>query len=80
MDREKNLGVRVGDTIIHKNLEYIIMDIRCNEGLDGGELIINAIDPNKADMEQQKKIKMDQTASNFLDLIKKISEGPLGGF
>jgi hypothetical protein len=48
--------------------------------MDGVELFIRAYDPNRADLEQQKKMKVDQTANNFLDLIKKVSEGPLGGF
>ena len=72
---EKNLGVRVGDSIIHKNCEFVIVDIRCDEGMDGAELFIRAFDPNKADIEQQKKMKMDQTSNNFLDMLKKLSEG-----
>jgi hypothetical protein len=74
-DREKNLGVRIGDTIIHKNCEFIIVDIRCDEGMDGAELIIRAFDPHKADVEQQKRMKMEQTSNNFLDMFKKLSEG-----
>jgi len=79
--REKNLGVRVGDTIIHKNLEFVIVDIRCDEAMDGAELFIRAFDPNKADIEQQKKMKLEQTTNNFVDMFKRISEGSgPGGF
>ena len=38
---EKNLGVRVGDQIIHKNCEFVIVDIRCDEGVEGAELFIS---------------------------------------
>jgi hypothetical protein len=74
-DREKNLGVRVGDRIIHKNCEYVIVDVRCDEGMDGAEIFIRAYDPNKADVEQQKRMKMEATTNNFLEMFKKLSEG-----
>lgn len=74
VDRD-NLGIRVGDSIIHKNYEYVIVDIRCDEVMEGAELLIRAFDPHKADVEQQKRMKIDQTAGNLLDMFKKISEG-----
>lgn len=78
-EREKQLGLRVGDSIIHKNQEFVIADIRCDESMDGMELYLRAYNPDRAAMEQQKKIKMDQTAGNMLDMFKKLSEGGMGG-
>lgn len=74
-DRERNVGVKVGDSVIHKNCEFVIVDIRCDETMDGSELFIRAYSPDKADAEQQKRMKMEQTSSNFLDMFKKLSEG-----
>jgi hypothetical protein len=75
MDKTKNEGIQVGGPIVHKSCEYVIVDIRCDEGMDGAELIIRAFDPHKADIEQQKRMKMEATSSNFLDMFKKLSEG-----
>lgn len=76
-------GIKVGDKIIHKGCEYVIVDIRCDEGMEGAQLYIRAFDPSMADMEQQKKMKVEQTSNNFLDMLKKLSEGGggmIGGF
>lgn len=79
MDREKNLGVRVGDSIIHCNAEFTIIDIRRDENMEGIRLFIHAIDPDAADKEQQKAISMDQTGQQIMELVKKITEKGLGG-
>ena len=74
-DREKNLGVHIGDSIIHKSCEFVIVEMRCDESMDGTELLIRAYNPDRAAVEQQKKIKVDQTAGNLLDMLRKLSEG-----
>ena len=48
MDKTKNEGIQVGGPIVHKSCEYVIVDIRCDEGMDGAELIIRAFDPHKS--------------------------------
>jgi hypothetical protein len=86
MENVRQLGIRVGDMIIHKDCNFVIVDIRCDESMEGTVLHIRAFDPSMADTEQQRKIKVDQTSNNFLDMFKKLSEGGkeggvnLGGF
>jgi len=78
-DREKNLGVRVGDTIIHCNRIFTIVDINCEEHVDGMIFTLRAFDPDMALREQQKTINMDQTKNQVLEMIKKMTEGGHGG-
>ena len=78
-DREKNLGIRVGDTVIHCNREFTIMDIRVDESMEGMEMYIKAVDPHMADKEQQKAIKMNQTGEQILDMVRKVMSKGLNG-
>jgi GH35 family endo-1,4-beta-xylanase len=80
-DCEKNLGVRIGDTIIHKNLQYTIVNIECQEIVEGSTLLIRALDTDMALREQQKNMSndrsrdsIDQTRDQVLDMIKKITK------
>jgi hypothetical protein len=78
-DREKNLGVRVGDPIIHCNREFTILDIRVDESVDGLRLFINAADKDYANREHMKSVEMGQISGQVTELIKKITEKGLGG-
>lgn len=80
-DREKNLGVRVGDNIIHCNRTFTIMNISCEEQAEGMVLSLRAFDPDMANREQQKAISMEQTQHQIVEMLKKVTGegGPLGG-
>jgi hypothetical protein len=78
-DREKNLGIRVGDTIIHCNGMFTIVDIKREEGPEGMRLYIIAVDPDMADKEQRRNIEGEQIGSKITELVKKLAEKGLGG-
>ena len=75
MTKNENIGIRVGDSIIHCNREFTIVNIACEEHVDGMVLSIRAFDPDMANREQQKAISMDQTKDQVLSMIKKMAEG-----
>lgn len=78
-DREKNLGVRVGDSIIHCNGEFTIVNIQREETPEGMRLYIVAIDPDMADKEQRRQIEGEQIGNKITELVKKVAEKGLGG-
>lgn len=78
-DRNGNIGIRTGDTIIHCNRQFTIVHICIEECMDGMVLMVRAFDPEMADREQQKAISVDQTKNRVLDIIKKMTEGGGGG-
>lgn len=77
--RENNLGVRVGDLIIHCNDTFVIVDIRRQEESDGLKLIVICTDAEQADKRQREQITQDQVFSKVTDLIQKLTEHGLGG-
>ena len=77
-DREKNLGVRVGDTIVHCNRQFTIVSIQCEEQVEGMVLAIRAYDPDMASKIQHKTIVAEQTGNQVMDMIRKIAEGGPG--
>jgi len=78
-DREKNLGLRVGDTVIHCNREFTIVDIRCDENSEGMRLYVHAIDPDQADKEQRKNITQNHITQQVTELVRKLADKGLGG-
>ena len=74
-ERESNIGIRVGDSIIHCNREFTSVNITCEEHVDGVVLAIRAFDPDMASREQQKAITMEQTKNQMVEMIKKMTEG-----
>lgn len=79
MDREKNLGLRVGDTIIHCNETFTIVNIQRNETSEGKHIVISAVDPEMADKGQQRQIIHDQVGDKIMELMKKLADKGLGG-
>jgi hypothetical protein len=77
--REKNIGLRVGDTVIHCNDEFVIIDIRREENSEGIRLSVYAADPDQASKRQEEQIKQDQIIDKGTELIRKITEKGLGG-
>lgn len=76
------MKMRIGEAIEHGGERFVIVDIKHHETMDGKILYMTAYDPNMADKEQQKQIKMEQTSNQMIDMLKKITGegGPLGGF
>jgi hypothetical protein len=79
VSRDKSIGLRVGDTIIHANDEFTIIDIRREEKSGGLSLYIAAVDADKANEMQQEEIKHQQIGNSFTELIRKFTEKGLGG-
>jgi hypothetical protein len=77
-EKEKNLGVRVGDTIIHCNRSFTIVNIQCEEQVEGMVLAVRAYDPDMASKIHQKTIVAEQTGNQVMDMIRKITEGGPG--
>ncbi len=78
VDREKNLGVRVGDTIVHCNEVFVIVEMQRHEVSGGMRLLIFAMDADQADKNQQEEIKQHQTVSKVTELVNKLTERGLG--
>ena len=77
--RDSNLGVRVGDNIIHCNSGFTIVDIRREEMPEGMRIVIVAIDPDMADREQRKQIEGEQIGNKITELVKKLADKGLEG-
>lgn len=78
-----NNVMSIGETVEHGGQKFVIVDIKHHATMDGVMLIMTAYDPNMADKEQQKQIKMDQTSQNMIEMLKKLTEGgglDFGGF
>lgn len=72
------MNIKIGDRLGHGGEEFVIVDIRHDEHIEGKSLMIRALDPAMANEEQEKQIKMEQTGKNMIDLLRKLTEG--GGF
>lgn len=79
-NRESNLGVRVGDTIIHCNGQFVIVDIRRDEGIEGVSLYIHAADPATVKRNETKSIEAEEIGGKITELIKKLTDRGIGGF
>lgn len=81
---EKNtMNMRIGEGVEHGGQKFVIVDVKHHATMDGVMLIVTAYDPNMANKEQEKQIKMDQTSQNMIEMLKKLTEGgglDFGGF
>lgn len=78
-----NKTIRIGEEIEHGGQRFVIVDVKHHATMDGVALVVTGYDPEMANKEQQKQIKMDQTSQNLIDIVKKMTEGGgfnLGGF
>lgn len=66
--------IKIGESIEHGGQKFVVVDIKHNATMDGTVLYLTAFDPAMADKEQQKGIKIEQTQTSVIDLIKKIAE------
>ena len=72
------MKIKIGEDIEHGNQKFIIVDIKHHVTMDESVLVVMAYDPNMADKEQQKSIKVEQIGVQVMDFVKKLTEG--GGF
>lgn len=77
--REQNLGLRIGDTIIHCNDEFVVVDIKREEKSDGMQIVIYAVDPDQASKVQEEQIKSDQMMTGIMDIARKVMDKGIGG-
>ena len=78
-NREGNIGVRVGDSIVHCNREFTIIDIRVDESIEGLTLFVRGADKDLANKEHMKSVEMGHITSQVTELVKKLTEKGLGG-
>ena len=75
------MNLKIGVGIEHGGERFVIVNIKHEETPTGMVLIVTAFDPDMANEEQQKAIKVEQTQIQVIDMLKKITGegGPLGG-
>lgn len=78
MSDQRLMGLKVGDTIIHLERLFTIVNIHSEEHIDGSVLTIRAFDPDMASREQQKAINAEQVKDQMMEMIKKMTEGGNG--
>lgn len=77
--RESNLGLRIGDTVVHCNDQFVIVDIRREETVDGMKIFIMGTDPDVADKVQRKDIEYNALMEKMTGLLKGLADRGLGG-
>jgi hypothetical protein len=76
------MNIKIGQEIMHGGELFTIVDINHRQTPKGKVLHIMAYDPARADEEDQKRHKVEETNNNMLNMFKHLSEGKggLGGF
>ena len=75
------MNVKVGDKVTHGGCDFVIINIKHEEAMEGNGLLIQCVDPETADHIQQNKMKSDQINDNILNTVKKaLEKGQQGGF
>jgi hypothetical protein len=74
------MHIRIGEPLTHGGEKFVVVNIKHEQTMDGMILIITAFDPDMANKEQQKAIKVEQTQGQVIDMLKKITGegGPFG--
>ena len=73
--KETGMKIKIGEAVEHGGQNFVVVEIKHHATMDGVMLNLIAYDPEMANKEQQKAIKMDQTSQNVIDMLKKITEG-----
>ena len=73
--------IKIGCPIEHGGEKFVVVNIKHEQTMDGMILQVTAFDPDMANKEQQKAIKVEQTQNQLVDVLKKMTGegGPLGG-
>lgn len=73
--------IKIGERVEHGGEQFVIVNIKHEQALGGKGLLIQCVDPETADHEQQRQMKVEQVNHGLIDLIKKaMEEGGKGGF
>ena len=74
------MNIKIGAPIEHGGERFVIVNIKHEQTMDGMVLIMTAFDPDMASREQGKAIKVEQTQSQVIDMLKNITGegGPFG--
>lgn len=67
--------IKVGDIVEHLGTQFVIVGIRRTEHIDGISLSMSAFDKEKADREQHKQIKMEETREGVIDMLGRFTKG-----
>lgn len=72
--------IKIGGAIEHGGEKFVVVNVKHEETPSGMILIVTAFDPEMANQEQQKAIKVEQTQGQVIDMLKKITGegGPFG--
>ena len=75
------MNIKIGESVSHGGERFVVVNIKHEETPSGMILILTAFDPEMANQEQQKAIKVEQTQGQVIDMLKKITGegGPFGG-
>jgi len=73
--------IKIGAPIEHGGERFVVVNIKHEQTMDGMILQVSCFDPDMASREQGKAIKVEQTQTQVIDMLKKITGegGPLGG-
>lgn len=71
---QDRIEIRVGDTIIHCNDEFVIVDMRREETSEGMRLLVQAADGDTASRLQEERIKHEQMMDKGTNLLKDIAD------
>lgn len=74
------MNIKVGDKIVHGEHDFVVINIKKEETIEGIGLLIQCTDPETADHIQQNKIKTDKVGEGLLDALRKaLDKGGHGG-
>jgi len=75
------MRIKIGETIEHGGERFVVVNIQHEETMEGMILVVRAFDPDMANKEQQKAMKMEQTQHQVIEMLRKMTGegGPLGG-
>jgi len=75
------MRIKIGEIIEHGGERFVVVNIQHEETMEGMILVVRAFDPDMANKEQQKAMKMEQTQHQVIEMLRKMTGegGPLGG-
>lgn len=74
------MNIKVGDKVVHGGQEFVVINIKHEQAMEGNGLLIQCVDPETADHMQQNKMKADQVSQGVIDTLKKLLEKGGGQF
>jgi hypothetical protein len=72
--------IRIGEEVEHGGQRFVVVDIKHQATMDGVVLQVVGYDPEMANKQQHKAIKVEQTQEQIIDMLKRLTgEGGIGG-